>query len=680
MRIECPKIGWLQAGLLLFFLILSAAVSANQDSIDAKEFSGLNSTQAASLSGLVIRNLALADDERVDLILSRSAPFAPDAVVTVDGVDRGRLVSQRIYFHGTSTHDDNAQVSLSIGPDGTIRGVLVDGSGHWRLLTRMGRIQAALVSDEPARGADTQDPFQCGLDADIRQSSRESQRLFELAHPQTDPIPRGPAERYRIRLAYDTTARFVNLFNSNQEAIDYLGDLTNYISLMYIRELNTEIVVSSTTLRDAGEPWDVNGNLLEQFQTYWNNPANNVDQTRTLAHLVDAGPSQGVAYVGVLCASEFDYGVSQGLGTEFDPTDDPQGWSFTVVAHEIGHNFNSDHTHCYAPVVDECYNGEAGFGCWGGTESLPGPADQAPGTIMSYCHLLPGGLNNLSVTLGLNHGFGNQPERVPNTMRSHVLARADENNQRCPQVVAVGNSFLVSTSVQGDGTVSPTSANVPEGETTSFTLTPAAGAGLISANGCGGNLTANIFTTGPVTAACTVSAVFSEAPAPEPLCATVNQAIPDNNPQGLSSTVSVTDPANIEKLEVDLDIDHTWVGDLIVDLEHQTSGTILRLVNRPGVVAGDGFGCSGDDIKVVLDDDATPSIQDDCQDPTAYSEQRYRPANALSAYTGFNLAGDWILTVSDNVGGDTGQLQKWCLLPTTSGDNPEIFLDRFQQP
>jgi subtilisin-like proprotein convertase family protein len=673
---------WLQCGLFLMIMTASVGVVAGQDSINAEEFAVLDRARAESLSGLIIRNLALADEERVDLVVSRVDPFAPDAVLTVDGVAQGPLTSERIYFHGTSMSDGHTQVSLSIGPDGSIRGVLADGRGHWRLLTRMGRIQATLVSDEPARGAQAHDPFQCGLDGDIRQKSREAQRLFELAHPRTQQAPRGDDGRYRIRLAYDTTARFVALFNTNQEAIDYLGDLTNYISIMYIRELNTEIVISSTVLRDLNEPWDVEVpdplDLLDQFETYWNDPGNQMDQTRTLAHLVDAGPPRGVAYVGVLCANGFDYGVSQGLGTEFDPEADPQGWSFNVVAHEVGHNFNSDHTHCYNPVIDQCFNGEAGNGCWAGAESLPGPADQAPGTIMSYCHLLaPGFGNNISVTLGRDHAWGNQPERVPDTMRAHVLDRAAVGGPRCPQLVEVGTSFLVSTSVQGDGTVSPTSANVPEGETTSFTLTPAAGADLISANGCGGNLNANTFTTGPVTATCTVNVVFSEATAPDPLCVAVNQGIPDDNPQGISSTLSVTDVGDIEKLELSLDIDHTWVGDLIVDLEHEPTGATVRLVDRPGVSGGDTFGCSGEDIKVVLDDDAGSAIQDDCQSPSAYPEERYRPANALSAFAGLALTGDWILTVSDNADGDTGQLQNWCLLPTLSG--PGIFIDRFEQ-
>ena len=295
---------------------------------------------------------------------------------------------------------------------------------------------------------------------------------------------------------------------------------------------------------------------------------------------------------------------------------------------------------------------------------------------MSYCHLLNPGLSNIAPTLGLGHPFGDQPERVPGVMRTHVLDRADPNNLRCPQRVTTGPSFLVSTNVQGNGTVSPTSANVTQGETASFTLTPAAGANVISAEGCGGNLAGNIFTTGPVNAACTVNIVFSDAPAPDPLCAVVNMAIPDDNPQGISSTLAVANGGTIEKLDVLLDIEHTWVGDLIIDLRHALSNTSVRLVDRPG-----DENCSGDNIQVTLDDQAGLSIQTDCQDdPAAFPEERYRPANPLSAFNGLSMVGDWILTVSDNAGGDTGQLLRWCLDPTTDEVQIEIFADRFQQP
>ena len=657
-----PSIG-INVGFLAALSLICAAASASSDAVNAQDFRGIDRASASELTELVIRDLRLSDSETKELIVQRVNPFAPDAFLNVDGVVKGPLVSDRVYFRGAPHANGHSQVSLSIGADGSMRGVFVDSRGHWRLLSRDGQIEARLVSDEPAHMASDHSPFQCGLNNDIRQASRE-RASSDQARPQSSPVPRGDTDRYRVRVAYDTTARFVNLFGTGQQATDYLGDLTNYISALYIAELNTEIVISSTTLRGADEPWNPDGDLLGQFENYWNNNPGLVDQTRTLAHIVDAGPSQGVAYVAALCGNGFDYGVSQGLGTEFDPNDNPQQWSFTVVAHELGHNFGSDHTHCYEPVIDECYNGEAANGCWAGAETLPGLPGQQSGTIMSYCHLLDPGLSNIAVTLGRGHGFGVQPERVPNTMRQHVLDRAQINNPRCPQLVAAGpTTYTVTPSSGPNGTIDPAAPQVVnQGETAVFEVTPDDGFTATVGGTCGGNLVDNTFTTNPVNQNCTVAAQFIPENA---LCEQADLAIPDDNPAGIDSVLAVPAGGAIERLEVALEIDHSYVGDLDVELQHP-SGTTVLLVEQSD--------CSGSDMDVVLDDQAALSIQDDCQnaDP-AFPGARYQPANALITFNDLAVGGNWTLNVSDNFADDTGVLQSWCLLPQVSDPGPTTY-------
>ena len=122
--------------------------------------------------------------------------------------------------------------------------------------------------------------------------------------------------------------------------------------------------------------------------------------------------------------------VSGSLDGDFDPANPmPAVWDIIVVSHEIGHNFNSPHTHCYQGIpdasypdaVDPCYSTSGSSSCYSGTAlpaGCPG-SGQACGTIMSYCHLRSGGYGNIALTFGgsvvdgSSHAYGVFPERVP---------------------------------------------------------------------------------------------------------------------------------------------------------------------------------------------------------------------------------------------------------------------------
>ncbi len=70
-------------------------------------------------------------------------------------------------------------------------------------------------------------------------------------------------------------------------------------------------------------------------------------------------------------------------------------------------------------------------------------------------------------------------------------------------------TYKVSASAGSGGSISPASTSVASGATTSFTVTPDAGYSIASVEGCDGTLAGNTYTTGPITADCTVTASFS---------------------------------------------------------------------------------------------------------------------------------------------------------------------------
>jgi hypothetical protein len=127
-------------------------------------------------------------------------------------------------------------------------------------------------------------------------------------------------------------------------------------------------------------------------------------------------------------------------------------WDQIVFTHETGHIFSSPHTHCYAGIGDNtnpigaCYNGEGetNTSCWAGDQSLPGlnsltggtPFSEQ-GTIMSYCHLLDGREDNVSLTLGKGHDFGIQADRVSTRMFDFV-GSVSLSNPACMNIVEKG--------------------------------------------------------------------------------------------------------------------------------------------------------------------------------------------------------------------------------------------------
>lgn len=136
-------------------------------------------------------------------------------------------------------------------------------------------------------------------------------------------------------------------------------------------------------------------------------------------------------------------------------------------------------------------------------------------------------------------------------------------------------------------------------------------------------------------------------------------AIPDGNTSGVTVTMDVTEDVTITDLDVDLNITHSWVGDLIVSIK-SPAGTTAVIVDRPGRT-NSGYGCSGDDIVATLDDEAATSVENECSSSTPTINGTFKPNNPLSVFDGESTLGTWELKVSDVAGGLTGTLNTWAI-------------------
>ena len=135
--------------------------------------------------------------------------------------------------------------------------------------------------------------------------------------------------------------------------------------------------------------------------------------------------------------------------------------------------------------------------------------------------------------------------------------------------------------------------------------------------------------------------------------------------------------ATVMGVVVDVDLDHTWLGDLVIQIEH--GGTVITLLDRVNddVFA---FGCGGRDLTASFRDDATVSPADLClpSTPDPQSEPMLVgdliPEQALANFNGMDASGRWTITVSDQAGNDNGVLHSVCLTidydaaPACAGD------------
>jgi hypothetical protein len=103
-----------------------------------------------------------------------------------------------------------------------------------------------------------------------------------------------------------------------------------------------------------------------------------------------------------------------------------------------------------------------------------------------------------------------------------------------------------------------------------------------------------------------------------------NAAIPDNSPAGVTSTIEVSDTGTLTEVKLNVDITHTYRGDLKVTLSHAGTDTIVF----------DTTGGSADDLK-----------------------QQF----SVPALAGKALAGAWTLKVVDTAAQDLGVLESWSI-------------------
>ena len=162
-------------------------------------------------------------------------------------------------------------------------------------------------------------------------------------------------------------------------------------------------------------------------------------------------------------------------------------------------------------------------------------------------------------------------------------------------------------------------------------------------------------------------AFFSSATFGAQICATNpgTWSITDNNTTNAIATFNFGDAVStFNALSVDVDISHTWVGDLDATLTSPGNISVV-LFDRPGYT-GTGNGCNRNDINANFSDNptTTTNVENVCANATpTISGSFYAQAGAgvMAPLLGGSLNGSWNLAVTDNANQDTGSVNSYCL-------------------
>jgi len=356
--------------------------------------------ELAGLTSVALHDFPLPGRSAVTLALKRlPLPFAADAVLAVNGKPQPGGLAAALdgltVWRGTVLEEPDSHVFLALSPSGT-RGFIELPNTPDRLVHVFSepsddplaapRVRLALEGELAALGVEPPPPI-CGGAVEL--SGMPTPPARGASGPGTSALTAADC-----RLAIETDWQLYQKFSSSTATAQYVTELIAAVSERYLTDVQATVSIAYLGIWSTpGDPWssqDGGGDasaLLDEFRTAWN--ASGWPASADLAHFISgANLGGGVAYLNVLCNQSFGYGVSGNIDGTINWgawTGQPGSftWDFVVVAHELGHNFGANHTHSYCPPLDQC------------STNCTGTTVCSQGTLMSYCHLCAGGMNNI---------------------------------------------------------------------------------------------------------------------------------------------------------------------------------------------------------------------------------------------------------------------------------------------
>ena len=134
--------------------------------------------------------------------------------------------------------------------------------------------------------------------------------------------------------------------------------------------------------------------------------------------------------------------------------------------------------------------------------------------------------------------------------------------------------------------------------------------------------------------------------------------LPISDHNTTSSTLVISNEMNIGDLNLNIQVNHTYIGDLEITLYAPTGESVLLIDDVCG---------SDENFNVTFDDEASAFFSSSCADNLTGT---FKADGNLSAFNGLSLDGVWTLEIYDDAGGDSGSLVAWSIEATTAEPVP----------
>lgn len=302
-----------------------------------------------------------------------------------------------VYYRGIVKGNNNSAVSVSIF-ENSVAGIVSDETGNYNLGVLKGDKSGESYIFYNEKDLIRKNEFRCNVDDMGKMRIKNN---YQGGNSYADGInARQPVDVYFVA----DYQMYLDFNNNTSDVTNYITSVFNEVATIYQNEF-LPVQISSVSVYTTPDPYRNMHNSYNILTLFGENTKDNF--TGDLAHLLTTRDENfgGISWVNSLCASYNPYDHSgrfsfSGIETSYNPFP-TYSWTVSVIAHEMGHSFGSQHTHaCVWPVtqytigqIDSCYTSNES--CTNITRA------NNNGTLMSYCHL------NGAINLYL--GFGSMP-------------------------------------------------------------------------------------------------------------------------------------------------------------------------------------------------------------------------------------------------------------------------------